>query len=117
MAAIFENREDNTFSFKNVSPDEITKEMKSLDVKKDCQDTIIVTQVNKNNSDIFADFFFLNPSSCIALPLFSSNLKTADIISVHKRDSKNTESNYRPVSGLTNILKIYETCIFFQILI
>ena len=51
MAAIFENREDNAFSFKNVSPDEITKEMKSLDVKKDCQDTIIVTQVNKNNSD------------------------------------------------------------------
>ena len=83
-------------------------------MKKACQDTDIATKVIKYNCNIFG-FFFLNPNNCIALSVFSTNLNNVNITSVHKRNSKNTESNYRPVSILTNILKIFETCIFSQI--
>ena len=116
VGAIFENHKDSAFSFRHVSLDEITKEIKGLAVKrKACQDTDIPTKVIKNNSDIFADFFFLNLNNCITSSVFPSNLKNAEITPVHKKDSKNTESNYRPVSILSNISKIYEKCIFFQI--
>ena len=115
VVAIFENHKDSTFSFRHVSLDEITKEIKRLDAKKACQDTDIPTKVIKNNSDIFADFFFLNLNNCITSSVFPSNLKNAEITPVHKKDSKNTESNYRPVSILLNILRIYEKCIFPQI--
>ena len=66
VGAIFENHKDNTFSFRHVYINEITKEIKRLAVKKACQDTDIATKVIKNNSDIFADFYFLNLKKCIA---------------------------------------------------
>ena len=66
VVAIFENHRDSAFSFRYVSLDEIIKEIKRLDVKKSCQDTDIPIKVIKNNSDIFADFFFLNLNDCIA---------------------------------------------------
>ena len=89
--------------------------MKRLDVKKACQDTNIATKVIKNNSDIFADFFFLNLNNCITSSVFPSNLKNAEITPVYKKDLKNIESNYRPYSILSNISKIYKKCIFYQI--
>ena len=58
VVATFENHKDNAFSFRHVSLNEITKEIKRLDVKKACQDTDVATKVIKNNSDIFANFFF-----------------------------------------------------------
>ena len=75
VVAIFENHKDSAFSFRHVSLDEITKEIKRLDVKKACQNTDISTKVIKSNSDIFADFFFFNLNNCIASSVFLSNLK------------------------------------------
>ena len=86
VVAIFENHKDSAFSFRHVSLDEITKEIKRLDVKKACQTTDIPTKVIKNNSDIFADFFFFNLNNCIASSVFPSNLKNAEITPVHKKD-------------------------------
>ena len=106
VVAIFENHKDSALSFRHVSLDEITKEIKRFDAKKAGQYTDIPTKVIKNNSDIFADFFFLNLNNCIASTLFPSNFKNAEITPVHKKDSKNTESNYRPQKRLQ---------IFFQI--
>ena len=54
VVAIFETYMHNVFSFRHVSLDEITKEIKRLDVKKTRQDTDIDTKVNKSNSDIFS---------------------------------------------------------------
>ena len=115
MVAILENHKDSAFRFRHVSLHEIPKEIKRLDVKKACQDTDIPTKVIKNNSDIFAYFFFLNLNSCMASTIFPSDFKNAEITSVHKKNSKNTELNYRPVSILSNISKIYEKAIFSQI--
>ena len=41
VVTIFENHEDSAFSFTHVSLDEITKEIKRLNVKKACQNTDI----------------------------------------------------------------------------
>ena len=78
MVAILENQKDSAFGFGHVSLDEITKEMKRLDAKKFCRDTDIHTKVIKNNSDIFADFFFLNLNNCIASSVLPSNFKNTE---------------------------------------
>ena len=88
VVAIFENYKDNAFSFRHVSLDEITKEMKKFNMTS-CHYTDITTKVIKNNSDIFADFFFLNLSNCIASLVFPSNFKNAEITPVRKKDLKN----------------------------
>ena len=68
------------------------------------------------NSDIFADFVFQNINYRITAPSdFSAKLKNANISPIYKKDSRNIVSNYRPVSILSNISKIYERCLFKQI--
>ena len=58
------------------------------------------------NYDIFANFICLHFNYCI---------KNADIIPVHKKKEKNDETNYRPVSILPNLSKIYEKLIYNQL--
>ena len=41
-------------------------------------------------------------------------MKREDITSVHKKDSKSKKNNYRPVSILSNISKVYERIMFKQ---
>ena len=45
---------------------------------------------------------------------FPSQLKEADIISAHKRRSKLSKENYRTISILPNISKVYERCLYDQ---
>ena len=112
---ISDKYDKNSFSFHHVSLDEIKKEIQNLDTKKACQDTDIPTKIINKNFDIFADFIFQNLNHGIAFSVFPSNIKNANITPVHKKDSKNIESNYRPVSILSNISKIYERCLYSQI--
>ena len=44
-----------------------------------------------------------------------AKLKLADVTPVYKKKSKNLKDNYRPVSILSNISKIYERCLYDQI--
>ena len=42
-------------------------------------------------------------------------MKEADIVPVHKKKSKFSKENYRPISILPNISKVYERCLYDQI--
>ena len=44
--------------------------------------------------------------------MFPTSLKVANITPVYKKGSKNSKENYRPLSVLPNIPKIYERCLF-----
>ena len=105
----------NTFTFQPVTYEDILKEIQKLDCSKACQDTDIPTKIIKLNSDIFADFIFKNFNNNIAFSFYSTCLKNSNISPVHKKDSRNIETNYRPVSILSNISKIYERCLYSQI--
>ena len=47
--------------------------------------------------------------------MFPPDLKLADVTPVYKNKSKNSKDNFRPVSILSNISKIYERCLYDQI--
>ena len=68
----------------------------------------IPTNIIKKNYDIFSEFLFANFNDIILTSLFPEQLKFADIKPVFKKDSQNDKKNYRPVSILSNISKIYE---------
>ena len=78
------------------------------------QNTDIPTKVIKTNSSFFAEFFSENINYCIENSKFPYDLKLADVIPVYKKKSKNFKDNYRPVSILPNISKIYERVIYEQ---
>ena len=46
--------------------------------------------------------------------VFPVSLKQTDIKRIHKKDSRSDKENYRPVSILPNLSKIYERCLYTQ---
>ena len=57
----------------------------------------------------------MNLNGCINTYLYLSMLKMADITPVHKKESRSAKNNYRQVSILPNISKLYERIMFKQI--
>ena len=72
------------------------------------------SKIIKNNSDIFSIFFFFfkgKLSNTIETTTFLEQLKYADMKRVFKKDSRTEKKNYRPISILSDVSKIYETCV------
>ena len=82
--------------------------------KKASQNSDIPTKIVKENSHIIRKVLcsFINDS--IKSFTFPSCLKEADVIPIHKKDKKDKKENYRPVSILPFLSKIFERSIFIQ---
>ena len=104
-----------SFSYGPVTYDDVSKKVNTLDTTKASQQSDIPTNILKQNSDYFAEYFYENINKCISKSIFPSDLKLADVTPVYLKKSKNSKDNYRPVSILFNIFKIYERCIYDQI--
>ena len=57
---------------------------------------------------MFARYFHKNINFCVENSIFPSDLKVADVTLAFKKKSKTSKDNYRPISILPNISKIYE---------
>ena len=103
----------DVFYFRELEREEIHKEIHKLN-NKASQHSDIPTKIIKSNSDIFSDFLYVSINSSIESSLLSSSLKTADITPIYKKDNY-LKDNYRPVSILPVLSKLYERSIFNQI--
>ena len=72
-------------------------------------------KIIKGTSDIFFNFIYQSFNNMIDVCIFPTSLRSANITPVSKRGSNNRKENYRPVSILPNISKIYERSLFKQI--
>ena len=69
----------------------------------------------KLNKYIFAGFIAKDFNNCVDKGVFPDDLKHADVTPIHKKKDKSDKTNYRPVSILSNISKIYEKLIYNQL--
>ena len=106
---------NKVFSFRKVTKDEISSVIKTLNHKKATLSNDIPTKIIQQFSDIFTDFLYNNFNSCLESGIFPDELKLAEVIPVYKKNDKKDKSNYRPISILSNISKIYERCIQTQL--
>lgn len=94
-----------------VTPDEITKIVKSMEYKNSCSFDEIPITVIRENIDILcvplADFY----NKCFEEGIFPDQLKIAKVVPVHKKGSKQDPKNFRPISVLPTTSKILEKLI------
>ena len=103
------------FSFSKIQRDKILSDILNLETSKASQKTDIPKIVNESAADIFANVLVSNFNDSIEKSNFPSILKNATITPVFKKGDRNSKDNYRPVSILPNISKIFERCIFCQL--
>ena len=94
---------NNTFHFENVPVKEIEKELKNLLSSKAARDTDIPTKVIKDNIDIFTPILLDEFNKSLALGIFPSSMKLANITPVFKKDDRTDKSNYSSISILPNL--------------
>ena len=115
---------ENSFSFVHVPP--IIKDVKKVspkvsippiikDVTKASPNDSIPSKLIKENRDIFAYKLFRDFNASIDYDLFPINCKYADISPAFKKGDRLDRSNYRPVSILPSIFKIFERLVYNQI--
>ena len=112
MVSSVEN--EASFSFTCVTVDDISKEIKRLDIKKATQEGDIPTKVIKQFPNLFIDFLHKNINSCLTEGTFPNDFKKAVVHPIHKKECKTEKSNYIPISILPNLSKIYERLLYDQ---
>ena len=107
------NNSNYTFSFKFETQEKFSKLIPNLSCNKAMQQYISIKTL-KENSEIFS-YIYHNFNNSLFSKVFPSSLKKADITPIYKKDEKCLKDNYRPVSILPSVSKIYERCIHGQI--
>ena len=97
-----------SFSFSSVTKETILNELRKLNLKKACQESDIPVKIIRENLDIFANFVYNNFNNSLFNSKFPSHLENATIIPISKKKGRDNVENYRPVSILLNLSKIYE---------
>ena len=115
VTAIRNLNDGSRFDFCNVSAQDVIKEIEKLNNRKATQSTDLPVKILKENADIFGNYICDFFNDCIGKGSFPSVLKQANITPVFKKGCKSSKENYRPVSILPVISKIFEKLLCKQI--
>ena len=63
----------------------------------------------------FAEFVHKDINLCIAAGNFVDDFKQAEVRPFYEKDERTDKSNYRPISFLSNVSKIYERSLYNQL--
>ena len=103
------------FSFNEVSLKEIEDYLKDLNPRKACPTDNIPPKYLKENYDICSNTIMQLVNETIKDCTFPNRLKLADLTPTHKQGEKICEKNYRPISILPTLSKIYERVLQRQV--
>ena len=105
----------SNFSFPEISSDEVFKQLSLLDSKSAPGfvgiDTIIFKDHSEELGFVLADLF----NKCLANGTVPDEWKVSYITPVYKKGSKSNISNYRPISVLSPIAKVFEALVGVRI--
>ena len=97
-----------TFGFNFTSYEETVKEVNNLQIRKVSQKTDIPVRIIKENIDIVSYFLYHSFNNSLSCSTFPTAMKYAEVTHIHKKDDKTDKENYRPISILPNLSKVYE---------
>ena len=104
------------FNFRSVCPEEINQRLKSIDIKKatGC-DNIPGKILRLAHNELSMPLTSLI-NNCMKSNVFPDIMKLADVSPNYKKSDNLVKGNYRPVSVLTTLSKLYESAMNDQLL-
>ena len=106
---------NSQFKMQNVTVSEVHKILSSIDVSKSTGHDGISNKLLKDAVDIISYSLALIFNTSINTGIFPHDFKTAVISPIHKAGCKTECSNYRPISVLSSVAKIFEKLITQQL--
>ena len=103
------------FSFSLTSLKDIVKQINDLKIKKPTTFNNIPAKILVKFSEVFSEHLQRYYNNCITKGTFPEDMKHADVMPSYKNFVKNLKVNYRPVSILSSLSKIYERLIYEDI--
>ena len=104
-----------TFNFRYVSVKEVKKEFMNLSSKKVNRKGDIPAKILKDSLIVYTKELTTIINSCPKDGVFPNKLKLADVSPVFKKDDDLNKENYRPVSILPHMSKVFERIFYKQI--
>ena len=102
---------DNEFNFTTIDKEGIEKQIAMLNARKTTTFKNIPAKILKSNSDICTPYLKGILDSSINNGTFPKNLKLADVLPIFKTKDSTLKNNYRPISILPTISKVFERLI------
>ena len=84
------------------------KEVNKLSIKKASLILDIAVKIIKENKDLISYFVYNNFNNALSSLQYPNGLKYADVTPVFKKDDKSDRINYRPISILPSLSKVYK---------
>ena len=103
---------NSSFSFQTVTKENTAKLMTNLGNKKAVQSMYIPAKFVKEFDCLFSNFIESNVSKRINEGTYVDAFKKTEVRPLYKKDGRTKKSNYRPISFLSNVSKIYERCLY-----
>ena len=99
---------ETKFKFCDVTADGIYTEINALDPKKASMENDIPAKILKESNDIASYYLSSIYNDSKNSKNYPTSLKTADVTPIHKENERILTKNYRPVSLLPILSKLYE---------
>ena len=109
------NKHTDTFNFTLIKESDTESIIKSLSSKNSSSHDGITSKLLKKLCPILIKPLTLIINQSLATGIFPNSLKIAKIISIHKKEKKHLVENYRPISILPTVSKVFERVVFNQI--
>ena len=110
------NPNEHSIYLHETTPDEVEKIISNLDSKKAADIYGISTQLIKDGGLVMVEIITLLFNMSISQGKFPDALKNGKIIPIHKGDSRLETSNYRPISLLPTLSKIFEKLMYSRLI-
>ena len=111
-----EKKISDTFKFTFVSSEDVKKEIMNLNVKKSPSSKAIPATILKQSLHIYLPFLTNYINHSFVANKFPDELKLSEVILFYKKLDPLKKENYRPVSLLPHVSKVFKRMIYKQIM-
>ena len=105
----------NSFKFGSVTKDNIKYQIQNLNVKKSSTFGCIPVTILKDCIDVYLVHLTNSVNHSLQASVFQQKLKQPEVIPLYKKLDPLSEENYRPVSLLPHLSKVFERIIYKQV--